>query len=96
MVNREPEWDDRARDEAEALYLLPAKTCPCGCGQDFDLTRSATQGWDVDTEVCQAGRALAIAQRQFADRHENAKPDRAGALPDDGVIWHIRPHEPKG
>lgn len=89
-MTRESPWDEQARDEAEALYLLPAMLCPCGCGRTREEAQDR-RSWKVDHFVCEPSRQLAIAQRVWSEQHENDKPDRDGGLPGDGLVWNMLP-----
>lgn len=89
-VTREPEWDDISRNEAEALYLYPGTLSPTGCGHT--LTEAQDQRpWNVKTFVCGACRQSAIADRHYADEHEDAKPNPDGSLPTDGFAVWVEP-----
>lgn len=78
----------------EALHLYPATLSPTGCGHTVKQAKDG-RPWKARTFVCQACRQSAIAERHFAEEHEDAQPDRDGAYPSDGfAVWLDPPDSP--
>lgn len=90
VVTREPRFDEAEREAWIARWEYEQDLCP-DCGNP----RSVCSDPNVDNypqrSVCWVTAAGQVAQRRWAKKHENAKPDREGYLPDDGVrIWMSR------
>lgn len=89
VVEREPEWSEGDRAEAEALAHIEAGKCPCGCGQQMEQSMSRDWNWSVEHRKCFAGAALDQVRREF-DKKFKDDPGRH-----DGRLWFVEPVAPK-
>lgn len=99
-VTRQPRVTPTDRAELYALQIRDAGLCQCGCGQPLAKVKDNTVGWVTDSYICNASRALAVAQR---DAHQSSLPKdkrdkdwkRGVAKPADGLQFFIvGPAEP--
>lgn len=101
-VAREPEWNDRARQDALALIGWDAARCPT-CG-NYDTLIPFTQEtrnirWpehdnrkiEVTPMRCLACGAMDLQKRDFAKKHEKDKPVTGQSLASDGHMFVARP-----
>lgn len=101
VVEREPEWDERARGEALALIADERTTCHA-CGLVMaDITselrteaRNVAWGdgrkFEVRVYRCLGCMARTLVERDFTKQHEDHKPQPRVYSPTDGVRFRVQ------
>lgn len=96
VVHREPEWDDRARNEAIGLLVAEQTACPsCGLLME-DVTaemrreaRNVSWGdgrkFEVRVYRCLGCMASTLIERDFRNKHKDHKEVPGVYSPTDGV-----------
>jgi len=77
-----------SRSAAYAMWDDDRDRCP-DCGRPTEICADATRDWFPQKTVCWASAARSVAIRRWQARTENASPDAAGYLPDDGVTISV-------
>ncbi len=92
MTRKDSPFDDDSRESAYALWQDERERCP-DCGQPRDVCADRDVDYFPQRTICWATAARRVAQRRWDKRNENAKPDAAGYLPDDGATVWVSPHD---
>lgn len=77
VVTRESAWDDNSRARAIALTEYEESLCGCGCGLPREVAHKK-QGFNVDSFVCWAGRAVEQVKKADRAAHEGDEAWFAG------------------
>ena len=83
----EPEFDSLERNGWHELEEYETAICR-DCGNLRSVCSDPMQLWYPQRTICYATADLSVHRRRWAKKNENARPDHAGRLPDDGTtLW---------
>jgi hypothetical protein len=90
IVRRDSPWDEDSRETAYALWTDERERCP-DCGQPRDVCSDPNVDYYAQKAICWATAARKVNLRRWEKKTEDARPDAAGYLPDDGAtVWVSR------
>lgn len=94
-MRREARFDEAEREAWIAKWEFDQETCP-QCGNQ----RSVCSDPNIDNypreSVCWVTAAREVHQRRWENKHGDAKPDKAGYLPGDGLTLWVSQQDPEG
>ena len=102
VVEREPEYDEHGQAEILALMAWESRCCPA-CGNymtvvsqgaaERNVTSADGRTFSVQMHRCLPCGLEEVVRREWHEAHKDDKPNAAGALASDGLIFVARPQE---